>query len=392
MVLRRPAAQGEQALRIRRFGWLLAVALVAALVATPLSSTTTRAATIRAQPVATNLRVPVTFAFAPNGRIFYGELNTGQIHIYDPRTRANTLFFTIPNIFARSESGLLGVALDPRYPAAPYVYAYATQLLNGSIWTRLLRLTDRGGKGQSPRTLLLADAHTTYPQHKGGRIEFGPDGMLYLYIGYQKNPANAQSLNNVFGKILRMTPTGGVPAGNPFRGSRVWAYGFRNSLGMAFDPWTRRLWLSEGGPACNDELNLVVRGRNYGWGPRSFASGTPCKTPPPPPRNTNQDGPSPVMPRLWWAQALTPTGVAFCRGCGLGRGYEGRLFLGNWKYKSNPLIPGTIRAITLNSTRDGVTSQVNVFTSKKVVLSVERGPAGALYFSDENAIYKLVVG
>jgi glucose/arabinose dehydrogenase len=379
-------------MRITRPLAYIAVAATLALLGTAFPTVNARAQTIVAKPVATNLKVPAAFTFAPDGRIFYGELRTGRIRIYNPSTGSSNTFFTVPNLYPWRESGLLGVTLHPRYPSVPYVYAYATQLLSGTIWLRLLRLTDSGGTGVNPQTLLKVDTHSTYSQHKGGRLRFGPDGMLYLYIGYQQAPRYAQDLSVVFGKILRMTPAGRVPADNPFPGSLVWSYGHRNSFGMNFDPQTGRLWLTEGGPACNDELNLVVRAGNYGWGPKSEDYGKPCKSPPPPPLNTNQDGPNPILPKLWWEDTLTPTGAAFCNSCGLGSRYEGRLFMGNWKTQLNPFVPGKLRAITLNSTRNGVVGQEVVLTSREVVLSVERGPTGALYFSDESRIYRLSSG
>jgi glucose/arabinose dehydrogenase len=372
--------------------------LVATIVITPVPLRSAGAQTnIAAFPIAKNLNNPVAFTFAQDGRIFYGERHTGQIRIIDPATGSNTPFFTFPQVFSKSESGLLGIVLDPNYPSSPYVYAYATQLINGSIWVRLLKITDVGGTGSNAQTLLAADAHTTNPQHKGGRLLFGPDGMLYVYVGYQKAAANAQDFTNPFGKILRMTPAGGAPADNPFPnksypGNLVWTFGNRNSLGMTFDPQSDRLWLTEGGPDCVDELNLVERGGNYGWGPisRKFGTTSPCTTPPPMPYNTNQDGPSPiVLPELWWAQTLTPTGAAFCDGCGLGPEFEGKLLVGNWKYKSNPLVPGDIRVITLDAERDDVAGEAIVYTSRKVILSMERAPNGTLYFSEESRIYRL---
>ena len=91
------------------------------------------------------------------------------------------------------------------------------------------------------------------------------------------------------GKILRLTRDGEAAPGNPF-GSRVWAFGIRNSFGLAFDPVTGNLWETENGPECNDELNRIVRGGNYGWGPAAdCGSATP-------PSDTNRDGPSPILP------------------------------------------------------------------------------------------------
>jgi glucose/arabinose dehydrogenase len=100
--------------------------------------------------------------------------------------------------------------------------------------------------------------------HNGGRIAFGPDGMLYAGVGDAGNPANAQDRASRNGKILRITPAGEVPAGNPFPGSPVWSLGHRNVQGLAWDR-AGRLWASEFGQDTFDEVNLIVKGRNYGW-------------------------------------------------------------------------------------------------------------------------------
>src|SRR5437868_14595228 len=130
-------------------------------------------------------------------------------------------------------------------------------------------------------------------------------------IGEGHHPANSQDLTaNLRGKILRLDRDGTAAAGNPH--GRIWSFGHRNSFGFDFDPATGRLWETENGPACNDELNLIRPGKNYGWG----ASET-CATPPAPPRNTNQDGPSPVLPKRLYGKVIAPTGAAFCSSCGL---------------------------------------------------------------------------
>lgn len=384
---------------------ILVSAILATLVPTRVPMAGAAVAAIKAQPVTTaRLRDPATFTFAPDGRIFYGEKATGQIRIINRKTGSNSLFFTFPNLYSPRESGLLGLALHPRYPSVPYVYAYGTQLQGGRVVIRLLRITDRNGVGSSPVTILSASSHDPdprYPEHKGGRLLFGSDGMLYVYVGYSGVMANSQNLRSVFGKILRMTPDGQVPSGNPFPGSPVWSYGHRASFGMAFDPWTRRLWLTEGGPECNDELNLVVKGGNYGWGPKEN-----CKSSVPPPRDTNQDGPNPIQPKIWWRTNPTNVGLVFCARCGLGRQNEGRMFMGVWEDPaaegSVPDKPGGWRAgragdiysMTLSKSRDNIASQSLVFTNtrRRPILSMERGPDRGLYFSDRSGIYKLVLG
>ncbi len=330
---------------------------------------------IAARPVATGLALPATFTFAPNGKIFYGELSSGEIRTFDPRTRTNSLFFNIPNVTTRGEQGLLGLALHPSYPSTPYVYAFATRNSSGVARNEIVRITERAGRGSEMQVLFSAAAGDI---HNGGRIAFGPDRNLYAVIGDAGLPETAQDLNSPWGKVLRMSPAGTVPQTNPIAGSYVYAYGIRNSFGFAFDPHSGGLWLTDNGPDCNDELNRIERGANYGWGPSAS-----CSSPPNPPVNTNHDGPSPALPQLWYKQRLAPTGVAFCRSCGLGKKSAGGLFFGVWN-------TGQIRRVKLGANRRSVLSQGVVYTHRSRVYSLERAPNGALYFSDSNAIYRLV--
>jgi glucose/arabinose dehydrogenase len=201
--------------------------------------------------------------------------------------------------------------------------------------------------------------------------------MLYAIVGDGHDSANAQdTTDNDRGKILRMTPRGDAPKTNPIAGSRIWAYGIRNSFGFAFDPQTGDLWETENGPECNDELNPIIEGENYGWGPNETCSGQS-------PENTNQDGPDPVLPELWYTPTIAPTGIAFCERCGLGVKTNGALLFG----AANT---GDVRRVTLNASRSHVTGQKVVYTHPESVLSIEVAPDGTIYFSDFGAIYRLV--
>jgi glucose/arabinose dehydrogenase len=332
-------------------------------------------AAIGATPVVTGLDYPAAFTFASDGRIFYGERFTGEIRIYDPANGSNTLFFTIPNLSTQGEQGLLGLALHPGYPANPFVFAYATRTVP-SRQNQIIRIRDSGGTGSRPRIIWAGDT-TAGTYHDGGRIEFGPDGGLYAIVGEGHDSSNAQDLTNDAGKILRMTPTGAVPPNNPFPDSLIWTYGVRNSYGFNFDPLTNNLWQTENVPECNDELNLILKGANDGWGPNET-----CSTPPPPPQNTNQDGPNPVLPKWFFGSTIAPVGMAFCVGCGIGSA-EGAFLFGTYN-------DAKIRQATLSGNRLNITTVTVVYSHTDSPLSVERGPDAAIYFSDSTGIWKLI--
>jgi glucose/arabinose dehydrogenase len=361
---------------LRRTGPMLATTLVTVGVAVGLLASPAGAASaITARAVVTGIDSPTAFTFGPGNVIWYVEKSTGQIRTHDLEADADTLFADVPGVNADGERGMLGIALDPDYPTRPYVYVYATRSVNGHLRNQILRLTDDGHSG-TDRTVLWSSPASGSPYHNGGHIAFGPDGMLYAVVGDGHDSSNAQDrTRNDRGKVLRMTPGGGVPTDNPF-GSRIYAYGIRNSFGFAFDPRTGRMWETENGPECNDELNRIIAGRNYGWGPSEACSGSA-------PRNTNRDGPKPVLPQLWYTPTIAPTGIAFCERCGLGAPGRGRLFFGAFN-------TGAIRRVTLNAARTEVRGQKVAYTHPSGILSMQVGPRGRLYFSDAGAIYRLV--
>jgi glucose/arabinose dehydrogenase len=342
--------------------------------AVSISTAAGAAPTLVARPVVSGLDQPVAFTFGPGRVLWYVEKATGEVRTYDLDTERDHLFADVPGVDAEGERGLLGIALHPDYPAEPYVYVYATRSVNGHLRNQILRITDRNGSGAHRRVIFSAPASSS-PYHNGGRISFGPDGMLYAVVGDGHDASNAQDLsNNDRGKILRMTPDGDVPATNP-RDGLMFAYGLRNSFGFAFDPLEDRLWQTENGPECNDELNLIRKGSNYGWGPSETCSGSS-------PANTNGDGPNPVLPELFYEQTIGITGIAFCDGCGLGHSNQGRAFFGS-------VNDGTITRITLNARRTGIRRDVHVYAHTSGVLSIEVGPGGRLYFSDFRGVYRL---
>jgi glucose/arabinose dehydrogenase len=319
------------------------------------------------------LAYPAAFTPTPEGnRIYFGERYSGEIRRLDRATGATTLFYTVPGMASGGESGLLGLALHPDYPDNRNVWAFVTRDVDGTRQNQLLRIRP-DGKGFAVLRSLPTGLY-----HNGGRIMFGPEGKLYVVIGENDNPANAQDLGNLAGKMLRLNPDGTVPADNPQPGRAVIAYGIRNSFGFTFDPQAGHLWATDNGPECNDELNLIPRLEltNFGWGPSQS-----CDSPPPAPRNTNRDGPDPVLPRLSFSLPPALTGAAFCDGCGLST--PGDLFVGDYN-------DGRIHRLTLTPERRDVASQSVYYDHPDSVLSVETpADGGPLYFSSPTNIYRL---
>ena len=336
-------------------------------------------------PVQTGLAFPVALAFASDGRIFFAERNTGNIRILENGAVLPTPFYTLANTATAGERGLLGLALDPAFPSSPWVYAYQTynDAANGTIYNRIVRIQASGDTGLSHSVILRMPPLSGATNHNGGVIAFGPDGKLYAVVGENANPSLAQDPMSLLGKVLRMNPDGSAPPDNPFTGNlswdnRIYTYGHRNMFGLTFHPITGRGYVTENGPACNDEVNLLAQGRNYGWGPTAT-----CATPPLPPSNTNRDGPNPVLPIDWWTPPTAPTNAAF---------YTGSLL----PQSRNDLMFGAYNVHRLRelklSAADGasVVSETILATAPDAILDVEMGRDGYLWVTTPRAIYRLV--
>lgn len=206
----------------------------------------------QAELMADNLEVPWAMAFLPDGRMIFTE-RPGRVKILDgnqTRVVANLI------VTANQESGLMGIAVDPNFNQNKYIYLYYTK---GSF-NRVSRfvLNDQ----LSNETVIL-DNIPSSPIHNGGRLKFGPDGKLYLTTGDAGNSNSAQDLNSLGGKILRLNPDGSTPSDNPF-GNLVYSYGHRDPQGLSWSP-DGTLYESEHGATKNDEVNIIIRGGNYGW-------------------------------------------------------------------------------------------------------------------------------
>ncbi|MDQ3988341.1 MAG: PQQ-dependent sugar dehydrogenase [Actinomycetota bacterium] len=206
--------------------------------------------------VARNLVVPWGVGFLPGGDGLVAERDSARIlRVTETGT---TPVGRVPGVEPGGEGGLLGLALSPRFANDRLVYVYYSTPAEN----RIVRMTYENGALGAPQPVLTGIPSS--PRHDGGRIVFGPDGMLYAGTGDATRPQLAQDPASPAGKILRMTPEGSPAPGNPFPGSLVYSLGHRNVQGLAFDS-RGRLWAAEHGANAWDELNLVEPGGNYGW-------------------------------------------------------------------------------------------------------------------------------
>ena len=207
-----------------------------------------------------NLQTPWEIVFLPDGRMLITE-RPGSLTLIDNEK----VQIPVMDVFERSESGLLGLALHPDFEENQWLYLYLTYEASDGLLNRVERyqfdgitLTDK---------LIIIDQIPGSNNHDGGRIEFGPDGLLYITTGDAGYGPSAQYINSLAGKILRLHDDGNIPQDNPF-GSAVFSYGHRNPQGLAWDD-QGRLWSTEHGPSGlgsgYDELNLIEPGGNYGW-------------------------------------------------------------------------------------------------------------------------------
>lgn len=206
-----------------------------------------------------DLRVPWSILRLESGSTLISERGTGRIKELTPNGEVRVMA-TIPGVTPRGEAGLLGLAsLDDEY-----IYVYFTAATDN----RIMRFPLLGEPGNysldtTPGQVILTGIRKER-NHDGGRIKFGPDGMLYATAGDAGVPSRAQDPKSLNGKILRMTPIGAVPDDNPIPGSYVYSMGHRNPQGIAWDD-KGRLWAAEFGQHTWDEFNRIVPGANYGW-------------------------------------------------------------------------------------------------------------------------------
>lgn len=312
------------------------------------------------------LQIPWSLVFLPDGRALVSE-RPGDIRLVRNGKLLEKPYAHI-DVAHIGEGGLLGLVLHPLFPKEPYVYAMHTYKKGDALFNRVIRLKDKGNEGSFDRVII--DNIPGGRLHDGGRLAFGLDGMLYITAGETFHSELAQDLKSLGGKILRIKPDGQIPDDNPFKGSPVYSYGHRNPQGLSWQPGTKRLFESEHGPSGefghfgHDEINIIVKGGNYGW---PEAIGAPGLKPY-------------IDPIIVWEKATPPSGMTF---------YKGNLL----SHLKGDLFVATLRSEALIRIKlDGEkVKRIERWFAKGDyegkygrIRDVVEGPDGALYFLTNN--------
>jgi glucose/arabinose dehydrogenase len=231
--------------------------------------------------IASALAAPTAMAIAPDGRIFVCQQG-GQLRVIKNDVLLSTPFLTV-TVDSSGERGLLGVAFDPNFASNRYVYIYYTAT-TPSVHNRVSRFTANSDVAIAGSELVLLDLNplSSATNHNGGAIHFGPDGKLYVGVGDNANGANAQTLTNMLGKMLRINSNGTIPADNPFYSTAtgnnraIWAIGLRNPFTFDFHPVTGRMFINDVGQSTSEEVNEGIAGANYGWPTTEGYTGNPA--------------------------------------------------------------------------------------------------------------------
>lgn len=320
---------------------------------------------VRVEEVVSGLEVPWGIAFLPNGNMLVTE-RSGRVRLVQGGQLQPQAVATAP-VSANGEGGLLGIALHPDFAGNRLFYLYYTANQNGAAVNRVQRWQlSADGRSASPERMIL-DNIPVARFHNGGRIRFGPDGMLYIGTGDARSPDTSQNINSLAGKILRLTPDGQVPADNPFPNNPAYITGIRNTQG--FD-WINAatLWVTDHGPSGDlglygrDEVNVATAGDNLGW---SVIYGCEQRQ-------------AMVRPVLTWTEAVPPGGSAI---------YTGNA-IPEWK---GSLLIGTLRSEHLHRVAldaSGQLQQHEVYfqggNGYGRLREVVMGPDGELYVTTSN--------
>ncbi len=369
------------------------LAIATALAATFLIATGTRgdsasftssAGKLEVETIATGLAYPWGLAFLPNGRMIVTE-KPGRIRLVTREGQLSPPLAGVPEVWYSGQGGMHDVALDKSFAQNSTIYFCYAERAAGGGRTAVARgkLTESGTPRLTDvRVIFRQDGPLSSGNHYGCRIAQAPDNSLFVSLGDHFTARDqAQTLDNHIGKVIRITPEGAAPKDNPFAGRsdakpEVWSYGHRNSQSLAFNPASGDLWEIEHGPRGGDEINIIGKGKNYGWPVIGYGidySGAKIHA------STSRDGME--QPVKYWVPSIAPSGMAFYTG-DLFPEWKGSLFVG-------ALAGHMVARLPLNGNTVGSEERILQNLNERI-RDVRQGPDGALWLLTDNSAGRIL--
>lgn len=336
--------------------------------------------------VTSGLEHPWSLAFLPDGRMLVTE-RPGRLRVISPEGTKSAPIRGLPKVDSRNQGGLLDVVLDPSYATNLLIYFSYSEPREGGNGTAVARARFLGDRVENVDVIWRMKPTLDSTMHFGSRLVFARDGTLFITTGERsilEGRKQAQWLSSDFGKIVRINSDGTIPKDNPFIGKKdalpeIYSYGHRNIQAAALHPETGQLWEVEHGARGGDEINVIEKGKNYGWPTITYGieySGNKIG------KGITQ-APGMEQPIYYWDPVIAPSGMAFYT-ADLFPAWKGSLFVGG-------LAPKYVARLTLEGNR--VTGEERLLQGKARFRDVRVGPDGALYLltdEDNGELLKLV--
>ncbi|PIA80750.1 hypothetical protein BFR04_16200 [Gaetbulibacter sp. 4G1] len=328
-----------------------------------------------------DLEIPWGMTFLPDGSMLITE-KTGELILF--KEGIKTTIENVPDVYFRGQGGLLDIKAHPNYEDNGWIYiTYSSSEGDGEGGnTAVIRAKLDDNKLVDKQTLYKATPNTKKGQHWGSRIAFDDQGYLYFSIGDRGNrDVNPQDITRDGGKIYRLNNDGSIPNDNPFIDNEnaktaIYSYGHRNPQGMAKNPFTGNIWVNEHGPRGGDEINIIQKGKNFGWPVISYGinyNGTTFTD------ITEKVGME--QPLFYWVPSIAPSGMAFVSS-NIYPDWNKNILIGSLKFEY-------LERLVLEN--DKVIKREKLFEDIGRVRNVIQGPDGYIYIAVEGkGIFKIV--
>lgn len=330
---------------------------------------------LKSETIVTGLNMPWAMAFLPDGRVLVTERG-GKLRLVKGGQLDPQEITGIPKVYYRGQGGLLDVVLHPNYKENGWIYmSYSSPKKDGEAGednganTALMRAKLEGHTLTNIEHLYKASPNVKAGVHFGGRILFDKKGYVFLSLGERGQKENAQNLGKAQGKIVRLHEDGRIPTDNPFVKTKdalpeIWSYGHRNPQGLVMHPTTGLIWEHEHGPQGGDELNVIEKGKNYGWPLITYGIDYDNSI-----ISDKTEAPGMEQPVIHWTPSIAPCGMTFVDSPKF-KDWNGDLLVGSLKFMN-------LEHLTVKGNK--VVKKEVIFDKIGRVRDIKQGPDGNIY-------------